>query len=224
MIVTLILAGFLATGLPASLEQARDRQDVPAIEKAVEEYSAAAAKAPNDADAQYRLAVACSYVAEVAIEQRDKKKARGFAERGIKAAEAAVALKPAVADYYRILGTLDGQAITDMISGLRYGPRAKDAIKKAVERAPNSSAVYVARGVGNYYLPSQLGGGPNVAIPDFRKAIQLDPKNSEAYLWLGIALRQSGQNADARQALTKSLELNPNRAWTKQQLDKTPAK
>jgi tetratricopeptide (TPR) repeat protein len=224
MIVTLILAAFLAASPSAPLEAARDRQDVPALEKAVEEYSAAAAKAPDDADAQYRLAVACSYVAEVAVEQRDKKKARAYAERGIKAAESAVALKPAVAEYYRILGTLDGQAITDMISGLRYGPRAKDAINKAVEKAPNSAAMYVARGVGNYYLPAQVGGGPTVAIPDFRKAIQLDPRTAEAYLWLGIALRQTGQNAEARQALTKSLELNPNRVWTKQQLDKTPAK
>ncbi len=224
MTFTLILAGFMAVASPAPLEQARDRQDAPALEKAVEDYSAAAARAANDADAQYRLAKACSYLAEVAIEQRDKKKARAVAERGIGAAEKAVALKPAAAEYYRILGTLYGQAITDLMSGLKYGPRAKDAINRAVEKEPNSAVMYVARGVGNYYLPAQVGGGPQVAIPDFRKAIQLDPKNAEAYLWLGIALRQSGQNAEARQALSKSLELNPNRVWTKQQLDKTPPK
>ncbi len=224
MMITLILAGFLAAAPSQPLERARDRQDVPALEKAVEEYSAAAAKATGDAGAQFRFAEACSYLAEVAIEQHDKKKARAAAERGIPAAEKAVALKPAVADYDRVLGTLYGQAITDIMTGLRYGPRAKDAIGKAVANAPNSSAVYVARGVGNYYLPAQVGGGPAVAIPDFRKAIQLDPKNSEAYLWLGIALRQSGQNAEARQALSKSLELNPNRVWTRQQLDKTPTK
>ena len=123
-----------------------------------------------------------------------------------------------------MLGTLYGQAITDIMSGLSYGPRAKEAINKAVEKAPKSSAVYVARGVGNYYLPAQLGGGAKVAIPDFRKAIQLDSKNAEAWLWLGIALRQSGQEAEARQALTRSLELEPDRVWAKQQLDKTPAK
>ena len=224
MMLTLILAGFLAAAPVTPLESARDRQDVPALEKAVAGYSAEAAKAPGDAGAQYRLAEACSFLAEVAIEQRDKKKARAVAETGIGAAEKAITLKPEVAGYYRVLGTLYGQAITDIISGLKYGPRAKDAINKAVEKAPASAAVYVARGVGNYYLPAQVGGGPAVAIPDFRKAIQLDPRNGEAYLWLGIALRQSGQNAEARQALTKSLELNPNRVWAKQQLDKTPAK
>jgi tetratricopeptide (TPR) repeat protein len=110
------------------------------------------------------------------------------------------------------------------MSGLSYGPKAKDAINKAVEKAPKSSMMYVARGVGNYYLPAQLGGGAKGAIPDFQKAIELDAKNAEAYLWLGLSLRKENRDADARQAFTKSLELNPSRAWTKQQLDKTPVK
>jgi len=223
MTLALIMAGFLAA-TPSALETARDRQDVAVLERAVEDSSAAAAKAPNDADAQYRSAVACSYLAEVEIEQHDKKKARPVAERGIKAAERAVALKPGVADYYVVLARLYGQAVTDLMSGLSYGPKAKDAINKAVEKAPNSAAVYVARGAGNYYLPVQLGGGAKAAIPDFRKAIELDPKNAEAYLWLGIALRQDKQESEARRALAKSLELDPNRVWTKQQLDKTPEK
>jgi Flp pilus assembly protein TadD len=63
----------------------------------------------------------------------------------------------------------------------------------------------------------------DVAIKDFRKAIELNPKNDDAWLWLGIALRRSNQAAEARNAIAKSLQLNPNRAWAKQQLDKTPA-
>ena len=219
-----ILAAFLAMAPPLPLEQARDRQDRATLGKLVEEYSAAAAKAANDAEAQYRLALACSYSAEVATEQHERKQARPVAERGIKAAEKAIALKPENAEYYRVLATLYGQAITDVISGLSYGPKAKDAVARAVEKAPNSASVYVARGVGNYYLPAQLGGGPAAAIPDFRKAIQLDAKNSEAYLWLGISLRQQNKDGEAREALSKALELNPNRVWVKQQLDKTPKK
>ncbi len=142
----------------------------------------------------------------------------------MKFAEKAVAMKPGDAENYRVLGTLYGQAITDLMSGLSYGPKAKDAINKAVEKAPKSSMMYVARGVGNYYLPSQLGGGPKNAIPDFQKAIELDAKNAEAYLWLGLSLRKDNRDAEARQAFQKALELNPNRVWAKQQLEKTPAK
>ena len=211
-----LLAGFLAVAPPTPLETARDLQDRATLGRLVEEYSAASAKAPNDAEAQYRLALACSYQAEVAIEERDKKAGQQSAERGIKAGEKALSLKPDSAEYYRLLGTLYGQAIVDIPTGLNYGAKAKEAINKAVEKAPKSSSVYVARGVGNFYLPAMLGGGP--------KAIELDPNNAEAYLWLGVSLHKDNRDAEARKAFEKSLALNPRRVWTKQQLEKTPAK
>jgi tetratricopeptide (TPR) repeat protein len=220
----LVIAGFLAAAAASPLEVARDQQDRATLEKLAAEADAAAAKAPNDAEAQYRAALAHCYQAEVDIELRDRKAGRAAAEAGMKQAEKAVALKPANAEYYRVLGTLYGQGITDVMSGLSYGPKAKDAINKAVEKAPKTSAMYLARGVGNYYLPAQLGGGSKAAIPDFQKAIELDGKNAEAWLWLGLSLRKENRDAEARQAFQHSLELNPGRAWAKQQLDKTPAK
>jgi tetratricopeptide (TPR) repeat protein len=221
--LTLVIAAFLAAPSPAPMELARNQQDRAVLEKLAADAAGAAAKAPRDADAQYRCALTYSYLAEVFIELHDRKGGRTAAEQGMKAAEKAVALR-GDAESYRVLGTLYGQAVTDIMSGLSYGPKAKDAINKAVEKAPKSSAMYVARGVGNYYLPTQLGGGAKVAIPDFQKAIDLDGKNAEAYLWLGISLRKENRDAEARKAFAKSLELNPTRVWTKQQLDKTPAK
>jgi tetratricopeptide (TPR) repeat protein len=220
----LLLAGFLAVTPSTPLETARDLQDRPTLERLVEQYSAAAAKAPNDAEAQYRLALACSFQAEVAIEEHDKKAGQQAAERGIRAGEKAVSLKPDSAEYYRVLGTLYGQAIVDIPTGLNYGAKAKDAINKAVEKAPKSAAMYVARGVGNFYLPAMLGGGAKPAIDDFRKAIELDPNDAEAYLWLGVSLHKDNRDAEARKAFEKSLTLNPRRVWTRQQLEKTPAK
>jgi lipoprotein NlpI len=78
--------------------------------------------------------------------------------------------------------------------------------------------------VGNYYLPSSMGGGLDVAIKDFDSALSLNPKLDEAYLWKGVALRKANRDADARQAFEAALKLNPSRAWAKEQLDKTPAK
>ncbi len=219
MIVGLILAGFLAAaGTPPAIETARDAQDRATLERLAGDAGAAAAKAPNDAEAQYRAALAYSYLAEVLIEQHDRKRGRQVAEQGIKAGERAVAMKPD-AESYRVLATLYGQAVTDVLSGMSYGPKAKDAINKAVERAPKSSSVYVGRGVGNYYLLQN-----QQAIADFRRAIELDGRNAEAYLWLGLALRKEHKDSEARQAFAKSLELNPRRVWVKQQLDKTPAR
>ena len=180
--LALILAGFMAAAAaPSPLETARDQQDRPTLERMFNEAAAAAAKTPNDPEAQYRAALAGSYLAGVDVEMHEKKPAHEVADRGIPFAEKAVSLKPDNGEYLRVLGTLYGQAVADLMSGLRYGAKAKDTLAKAVEKSPKSSMVYVARGVGNLYLPTQLGGGPAVAMPDFQKAIELDPKNAEAY-------------------------------------------
>ena len=222
MLPVLLLAGFFAAG-PSPLDAARDAQDRPALERLAADSLAASEKSPNDAEAQYRAAIAESYLAEVALEMKDKKLAQDAAERGIKPAERAVALKPE-ARYYVTLGTLYGQVIpANVFFGLSYGKKCKDAIQKAIEKDPRLASAYEARGVGNYYLPQQLGGGYELAIADFRKAIELDPKRAETYLWLGLSLRHENKNAEARQAFQKGLDLAPSRVWMKQQLDKTPA-
>ena len=222
--LAIFIAAFMAAAPPSPLEAARDKQDRATLTQLAAQAGGAAAKAPNDAEAQYRAALANCYLAEVTIELHDRKTGRQIAEQGIRFAEKAVAMKPGNAEYYRLLGTLYGQAITDIMSGLTYGSKAKDAINQAVEKAPRSSMMYVARGVGNYYVPAQLGGGAKLAIPDFQKAIELDRTNAEAWLWLGLSLRKENRDAEARQAFAKSLELNPNRVCAKQQLEKTPAK
>ena len=211
-------------GASNNLEAARDGQDRAALERAIAEASTAANAKPQDATAQYRTALAQSYLAEVAMELRDKGQARSAAEAGIQAAEKAVSLAPAVAEHHRILGTLCGQVIpANVLAGLKYGRCALDSINRAIELDAKSSVAYLSRGIGNYYLPSSFGGGVETAIRDIRKALQLDPKSSAAYMWLGVALRKANRNAEAREALAKSVQLNPRRVWAKQQLEKTPA-
>jgi tetratricopeptide (TPR) repeat protein len=220
LFLTLTLLG---SGRP-DLEGARDRQDRGALEQIAGEYRLAAEKQQNDANAQYRLALADSYAAEVSIELRDKAKGRELAEAGMRAAEKAVALNGNSSEYNRILGTLCGQMVSSQgLSGLKYGKCALNSVNKAIELDPKSWEAYVSHGVGNYYLPQAFGGGTELAVKDFNKAIELNPKAAEAYLWLGIALRKENKLAEARKALQKSLELNPNRVWTKVQLDKISA-
>jgi tetratricopeptide (TPR) repeat protein len=221
--VLLVAALAAASSLPqlSELQKARDRQDRAGLEKML---SDARAGAGGDADSQYRLALAASFAAEVAVELKDKPGAKADAEIGIPAAEKALELKPNTGEYYRILGTLCGQMISSNgLAGLKYGKCALNSVNKAIELEPKSSEAYVSHGVGNYYLPQALGGGMELAIQDFQKAIQLDPKASEPYLWLGVALRRTNRNAEAHKALEKAVELNPNRLWAKQQLEKTPA-
>ncbi|MBL8230885.1 MAG: tetratricopeptide repeat protein [Bryobacterales bacterium] len=205
------------------LRQARDKQDRAALEKIIAGLAANVQKASEDAAAQYQLALAESYLAEVNLELKLRNEAKSAAEAGIRAAEKAVALKAGNAEYHRILGTLCGQVIpANVLAGLRYGRCALDNVNKAIELNPKSSAAHLSRGVGNYYLPPSFGGGVALAIKDFQKAIELDAKSADAYLWLAVAYRKNNQFPDARKALEKSLELNPQRLWAKELLEKTP--
>jgi tetratricopeptide (TPR) repeat protein len=223
LLVLSVLTGAL-WGSGQELENARDRQDRAGLEKSAGTFAAAAKSAPKDAGAQYMAALAASYQAEVAIEVKDKAAAKNAADAGIPFAEKAIELQPKNAEYYRVLATLCGQVVpANPLGSLSYGKRAKEAIAKALELNSKSAGVHIAEGVGNFYLPVIMGGGPELAVKDFNEAISLDSKSAEAYLWLGIALRKLHKDAEARQAFAKSVELNPRRVWAKEQLDKTPA-
>ena len=219
----LLVLFFNGIAAPPELERARDAQDRATLDRLVNQYATAAQAKANDAAAQYRYALAESYAAEVAIEFRDRGAAHNAAEAGIHAAEKAVALKAGSSDYHRLLGTLCGQAISaNVLQGMKYGRCAQDEVNKALQLDPKSADNYLARGVGNYYLPQGLGGGVDLAIKDFQKAAELDPRSAEAQLWLGLALRKQNRNAEARRAFQKAVDLNPARLWAKQQLEKTP--
>jgi tetratricopeptide (TPR) repeat protein len=206
------------------LVRLRDRQESAALERNAQALHAEAEKSSNDPNKWIQSAIAYSYLAEVTYEKRDKNASERAAETGVKDADKAIALNGKVADYYRVLGTLCGQVIpaNPIMGALAYGKRAKEALDKAIEMDPKSSKAHVAHGVGFYYLPTNFGGGPDAAIKDYKKAIELDPKNAEAYLWMGVAYSKQHQTGPAREAFTKSLQLDPDRLWTKEQLGKLP--
>lgn len=217
---------FAATpSLVPALKAARDHQDRAALDGIIGKLQAAA-KTNAAPDVEYQLALANSYGAEIAMEQRDKKRAEQYAEAGIEAAQKAVTAKPNDAEYHRVYGNLCGQVIpaNPIFGSLKYGQCARDELNKAIQLDPKLALAYVSRGVGNYYLPEQFGGGVALAVKDFDKAIALDPNLSEAYLWKGIALRKVNKNSEAHQLLAKAVQLRPDWAWAKEQLQKTPAR
>ncbi len=200
------------------LDRARDHQDLAALDGNIAQLKQAGAS-------PYQVALAYSYAAEVAMELHDKKKSQSYAEAGMELAQKAVGENGGDAEYHRLLGNLCGQVIpaNPLMGALKYGKCAQDEISKAISMDGKLAMAYVSQGVGNYYLPSAMGGGPDAAVKDFDHAISLNPRLAEAYLWKGLALRKLNRNAEARQTLQKALELDPERQWAKQELEKTPA-
>ena len=221
----LLSALLFAAGLQNSdLLAARDRSDRAALDGMIKQLRDSATSSDSP-DANYRLALAYSYAAEVAMEQKDKPQSERMAEAGYEVAKKAVEKNDKNAEYHRLLGALCGQVIpaNPFMGTLKYGPCARDEINRAIELDGKNALAYVSRGVGNYYLPSSMGGGPDIAVKDLDKAISLDPRLSDAYLWKGITLRKEHRNPEARAALQQAVKLSPSRKWAKDQLDKTPA-
>jgi len=220
--------GFVVLGAAVpdpELVKARNQQNLPALDSIIARYKKVAESNGQVADAQYKSALAYSYAAEVALELRDKKKSESYAVSGLESAKKAVAGNESNAEYHRLLGALCGQVIpaNPILGALSYGSCARDEIDKAIGLDSHLSLAYVSRGVGNFYLPPQMGGGTDKALADIDKALSLDPRSADAYLWKGIILRKANRNSESRQAFTSALNLAPDRVWAKQQLDKTPA-
>jgi tetratricopeptide (TPR) repeat protein len=226
-ILAALAAGVLAAGSDIrALKAARDHQDLAALDQYIAQYQAAAKADPKAAEAEYSLALAQSYAAEVAMENHDKRKSEAYAEAGMDPIDKAVELNGNNAEYHRLHGALCGQVIpaNPLFGALKYGNCAKDEIDKAIALDNKLALAYVSRGVGNYYLPPSMGGGLDSALKDFDTAILMNPRCDDAYLWKGVTLRKANRDVEARQAFEAALKLDPERAWTKQQLDKTPAK
>ena len=206
------------------LLKARDQQNLTALDNLIEQYKKAAQANASSAEAQYHSALTYSFAAEVAMQLRDKRKSESYAVAGLDPAKKAVAEKGSNAEYHRLLGALCGQVIpaNPIMGALSYGGCARDEINKAISLDNQLALAYVTRGIGNFYLPSQMGGGLDLALKDIDKAISLDPKSSDAYMWKGVVLRKANKNSDARQAFSAALKLDPDRLWAKQQLEKTP--
>lgn len=220
LLLGLLLGTLGALSADPVLESARNRQDLSTLAKTGEAKS----KGAKSASGYYEAGLAYSYLSEVALELRDKRQARSAAESGIAAVKAALKLEPANPEYHRLLGTLCGQVIpADPMAGFQHGRCAKEEIEKALQMNPKSALAWVSSGVGKFYLPAIFGGGVDLAMKDFQKAVSLDPKLAEGWLWIGLAYRKNNRVAEARQALQKAKALNPERMWIQQQLDKTPA-
>jgi len=222
--VSVALATAASTGTE-ELARARDSQDLAALDRIVAQRQQAAQANPQSAEAQYELGLANSYAAEVALEMHDKKKSEAYAEAGVEPARKAVSQNDSKAEYHRLLGELCGQVIpaNPLMGTLKYGQCAREEINKAIQLDGNLALAYVSRGVGNFYLPSSMGGGVDLALKDVDKAISLNPNLAEAYLWKGVMLRKASRNLEARRAFEKALQLDSHRVWAKEQLDKTPA-
>lgn len=205
------------------LVAARDAQDTASLQKfASQPPPDAGAKAPP-APSEHLRALAYSYLAEVHLELGNKADAASAARQGVTLARSALESRPEDAEIHCLLGTLCGQVIpASPLSALSFGQCALEEVERALRINPRLPEAYLARGVGNYYLPPIFGGSVAKAEADFRKALELAPGWADPHVWMALAARRRGDAAAARKHLLDAQRLAPSRKWIQVQLSKTP--
>jgi tetratricopeptide (TPR) repeat protein len=115
------------------------------------------------------------------------------------------------------------------INAMRLGPKADNAMDKAIALGPKNPRVWLMRGIGSIFKPKLFGGGAEKAEVDIRKAIAFlegdtpeAPRPSwgraESWAWLGQALDRQDKREEAKAAYRKALEIDPEFGWVKYQL------
>jgi TolB-like protein/DNA-binding winged helix-turn-helix (wHTH) protein/Tfp pilus assembly protein PilF len=112
--------------------------------------------------------------------------------------EKAIALDPNLADGYRVLSMI--QAWVELNCR-----EAETSLKRASDLAPGDPD-----NLGRSALLAMCQGRQEKAVELWKQELLLDPLRPDEYLWLAQSLRDLGRYEEARRALAKALDLNPN--------------
>ena len=161
------------------------------IDKAAREFSAAKSLDPKDTKARFLLALAYTALNKFDLAQKEY--------------EDVVRIDP---NDITVLGSL-----ADLFVVQEKMADAVEIYEKLIEKEKDSSLLYfnlalVRFHMGAYY--DKIKERP-IAVSEFREAIKLDPKFSDAYNYLGYMYAEEGSNLDEAEVLIKkAIELEPN--------------
>jgi tetratricopeptide (TPR) repeat protein len=195
--------------------KARDHASVAELQKLVAAAEKAAA-AKQSLEPYLRLALFNVWLCEAIESHQDDKLFKQAAEAGVAAAEKAVTLDPNSSDAHQLLGDLLSQLIPHVYGGgMRYGKRATDELDRAIELNPKNINAYVSRAISYYYSPDSFGGSKPKAFELLNKAVELEPAQDAAHIWLAIFDLDAGQMDNAQREINLALKADPERAFTR---------
>jgi Tfp pilus assembly protein PilF len=93
--------------------------------------------------------------------------------------------------------------------------KANAETQRASNWTRNNPHAYAVVGRKYLFAPKIFGGDLGKAIESFRKATTLDPRYDEAFVWLAIAYRKSGNAQQSQVALSQALRLNGQSVFAK---------
>jgi tetratricopeptide (TPR) repeat protein len=121
-----------------------------------------------------------------------------------------------------LLSAIDGQLIAkNPARAMELGMASQTSSNAAIRSGPANPRVWLIRGQGAMFTPSEYGGGLDVAKDFLERSIQYfasdAPKpgepswgRAEAYAWLGQVYEKQGDKTKAAELYKKALDVNPN--------------
>jgi tetratricopeptide (TPR) repeat protein len=191
-----------------------DRAQLASVVEAARIWEARLAKDPRDFESAWKLARACYWLGgHVAPDDRRKQ-----FERGIEAANKAVALHPNRAEGHFWLAA-DMGAMAEGF-GLRAGIKYRGPIKKALETVlmidPGFQQGSADRALGRWYLkvPRLFGGSKDKSVEHLKRSLGYDANSTATHFFLAETYLEMDKKDDARRELQAVLVAPLNPGWT----------
>lgn len=203
------------SALLQQLDVARWRENEDEMRRLAEKFGEMAKENPKDAEAHFAGASAHNALLNLYVLRDKKDRARQELERALERVNFSISLDGQRAESFALRAELHGwrvglaNPIARPFSAMSNGGKIKENLARALELAPQNPGVHISAGMEDYYKPPAAGGDLNRAAEHFHKAIQLDSKSIDAWMWFGLTRLKQKKNADARTAFEKVLELDP---------------
>ena len=190
-----------------------DRENLASARKAADMWGVQLTKEPRNFEAAWKLSRVDYWLGEHA----PVKERRAFLERGITAAEQAIAAEPNKPEghFWRAanMGTMAQEA--GLRAGLKYRKPVKTELETVLRLDPSFMDGSADRVLGRWYflVPGLFGGSNTQAEEHLKASLKYDPDSTVTHFFLAELLIDEGRKTEARTELQKVIDAPFNAEW-----------
>ena len=217
-----ILLAFCASGVAAqerpsdplaAARKARDDADSRALQAEIQRHEQELQKRFS-LENWLRAAQLLDWLCEAARLSKDEKTLKRAAQAGVDAAERAVALDAKSSEAHRWLGHHLGNLIAvTFMGGMRFGSRSTKELDLALQLDAKNAEAQVSRALAYYFAPGMFGGSKTEAERLLNRALELEPRNENARIWLALVYNATKRKEEALREIREARRINPARKY-----------
>ena len=201
--------------LPAQSPDAlyADRENLASARKAAEIWSNDRSSRASAFESAWKLARVCYWLGSHA--PQDER--RGFLERGIAAAQQAIAAQPDRPEGHFWLAADMGTLAESfgLRAGIRYRKPVKEELETVLRIDPSFMDGSADRVLGRWYfrVPRLFGGSTVRAAEHLRASLTYDEQSTVSHFFLAELLLAAGRNSEGRAELQRVIDAPLNAQW-----------